>query len=492
MKKINWSSYKTILIAALIIRIIAAIFSKGYGMHDDHFLIVEASASWVDGYDYNHWLPWSPESTGMPEGHSFTYVGINFVFFYVMKFIGVTDPQLLMFINRLFHAMVSLLIVLYGIKITEKISDKKMAIQVGWILALLWMMPFLSVRNLVEITCIPFILSSVWFALRDKNKFDFLVAGLLIGFAVSIRYQVGVFALAFATIYFFKWEWKKFIHYCLGVVIVFSITQGLVDYFIWGYPFAEFYGYATYNANEGTTYIPNNNYFMYVLVMMGVLFIPLGLLVGFGFFRSAKKHFWLFLPTLAFVLFHSFYPSKQERFILPVFPIFLILGVTGYQLIKQTSFVQNLWKWSIRMFWILNIPILLIVSTAYSKKSRVESMYYFYESGEEAKKVLLEGTGGTGVSMPPKFYSGQWYMNFIDRSDTSKLLTVYPGYSYDYIIFYGDGKLDQRVNDYKSIYPEMELKKQCAPSTVDLFMRWLNPLNRNEYIEIWKTGAEPK
>jgi hypothetical protein len=49
-----------VLLIALIPRIIAAIFSKGYGMHDDHFLIIEASQSWVDGYDYNAWLPWTP------------------------------------------------------------------------------------------------------------------------------------------------------------------------------------------------------------------------------------------------------------------------------------------------------------------------------------------------------------------------------------------------------------------------------------------------
>lgn len=492
MKKLDWSSYKTILIAALIIRIIAAIFSKGYGMHDDHFLIVEAAASWVDGYDYNHWLPWSPESTGMPEGHSFTYVGLNFIFFYLMKLIGVSDPQLLMLLNRLVHALFSILIVYYGIKITEKLSDKKLAVYVGWFLALLWMMPFLSVRNLVEITCIPFILASIWFAIKNKGKYDLLFAGLLIGFAVSIRYQVGVFAFTFAAIYFFQREWKKFIHYCLGVVVVFSITQGLVDYLIWGYPFAEFIGYATYNANEGTTYIPNNNYFMYVLVLMGTMLVPLGILMGIGFFKSIKKHYLLFIPTLAFIIFHSIYPSKQERFILPVFPIFLILGVIGYHLITQTNFVKNFWKWSVKIFWVINIPVLLVVSFSYTKKSRVESMYYFYESEDTPGRVLLEGTGGTSISMPPKFYSGHWYISFIDRGDTTKSLTVYDGYSYDHIIFYGSENLEQRIADYKTIYPEMELKKKCEPSKLDLFMRWLNPLNRNEYIEVWKTGVEAK
>ena len=104
LQKFDFSSYKNILIVAFIIRLITAIFSQGYGMHDDHFLIVEASASWVDGFDYNHWLPWSPGSTGSPEGHSFTYVGLNFFIFSALKGIGIADPKVLMLFNRLIHA----------------------------------------------------------------------------------------------------------------------------------------------------------------------------------------------------------------------------------------------------------------------------------------------------------------------------------------------------------------------------------------------------
>src|SRR5574343_1451364 len=110
----RFQSYKLILFVALFVRLIATIFSQGYGMHDDHFLIIEASASWVDGYDYNRWLPWTPGSENTPEGHSFTYVGLNFMYFSIMKWIGVADPQILMFINRLLHALASLIVVWYG------------------------------------------------------------------------------------------------------------------------------------------------------------------------------------------------------------------------------------------------------------------------------------------------------------------------------------------------------------------------------------------
>ena len=80
-KKLDLENYKIILFAALVIRIISALFSKGYGMHDDHFVIIETAASWADGIDNSGWLPWSKQSIGIPQGHSFTYVGINFLFF---------------------------------------------------------------------------------------------------------------------------------------------------------------------------------------------------------------------------------------------------------------------------------------------------------------------------------------------------------------------------------------------------------------------------
>ena len=494
--KFDFKSYRNILIAALSIRIIAAVFSQGYGMHDDHFLVIEASSSWTDGYDYNHWLPGSEGNKG-PEGHSFSYVGLNYVYFSVLKGIGISDPKILMLINRLIHGFFSILVVFFGIKITEVLSNKKNAIIVGWFLALLWVIPFLSVRNLVEMACIPFLMWSIWLMMKNidvehirNNKWNYLFAGLLMGLSVSFRYQVGVFALGFAAYYLFNKKIVQFAVFSFGVLLSFSITQGLVDYIIWGYPFAELMGYFTYNMNEGTGYIPNANYFMYVMVLMGALLFPMGLVMGLGFFKSAEKYFILFLPVILFVIFHSLYPSKQERFILPVLPLFIMLGVMGYESLREKDFWRKTWNFSMKAFWILNIPLLMLASFTYSKKSRVESMYYFYENDIEPYHLLLESTGETGASMVPRFYSGTWFRAITGRKDKSEPLEVKEDYYvFDYIFFYGEEGLEERISDYKGIYPEMELKKICEPSFVDKFLRWLNPRNSNEYIEVWETHA---
>lgn len=488
----RFQSYKLILFVALFVRLIATIFSQGYGMHDDHYLIIEASASWVDGYDYNRWLPWTKGSGGTPEGHSFTYVGLNYIYFSIMKFIGVVDPKILMLINRLIHALASMVVVLYGIKITEKLSNKETATKVGWILALLWIMPFISVRNLVEVAALPFLIYGVWSLIKNKKLVNFLVSGLFIGMAVSFRYQIGVFALGIAAYYFFKWQFKPFLLFSVGVLIVFALTQGLVDYFIWGYPFAEFIGYVTYNMKEGTGYLPNHNYFMYFIVLTGSLFVPLGILVMVGFFKSYKKYALLFIPTMAFILFHTLYPNRQERFVLSVLPFFIILGVMGYQLFKESKTREKIWKISLIAFWVLNIPFLFFSTTMYSKKSRVEAMYHLYNNSIGKEAILLEGSADGRTSMMPKFYAKSWYCSFSDRTDAAQHLLVNPISKYDYIFFFDEKDLQKRIHQYKAIYPKMSLDKKCEPSAVDKLLRDLNPRNANEYIEIWKTNRDRK
>lgn len=487
--RIDWLKYKWIIFGAIAFRLIAVIFSQGYGMHDDHFLIIEASTSWVDGYDYNNWLPWTEGNKG-PDGHSFSYVGLNYIYFLIMKFFGVADPKILMLFNRLIHAALSMIIVVYGIKITRKFSTEQNAVRVGWLLALAWAIPLLSVRNLVETAATPLLILGFWYLIREKGIKDFLWAGLLIGFAVSFRYQIGVFAIGLAAYYFFQWKWKPFLLFCSGVLIVFLITQGVVDYMIWGYPFAEMLGYIMYNMKEGTAYMPNQNYFMYFMVLAGSMLFPFGLLMMTGFFRSWKKYFILFMPTIVFILFHTLYPNRQERFILTILPFFIILGVLGYDLFKNSKAKEKIWKFSWVAFWVLNIPMLFIASTTYTKKSRVESMYAIYGNGKEANLILCEGTGNNSTSMLPRFYCGNWNTGMVNRTDSAQSLKVNDSFEYDYIYFFADKDLTRRVNQYKTIYPKMTLKKKCHPSLIDALMRKLNPRNVNEYIEVWETNAK--
>jgi hypothetical protein len=489
LKKIDFQSFKTILFVGLLFRLIAAIFSEGYGMHDDHFLTIEASASWANHYDYNHWLPWNQGSESKPEGHSFTYVGLNYLFFAVLKAIGFVNPKGLMIVNRILHALLSTLVIYFGIKITEKIASRKNAVIVGWMLALLWLMPFMSVRNLVEMVAIPFLMWGIWYLIKKDvfSRNNIIMAGFMCGIAISLRYQIGIFSVGIAFYYLVKKSWKEFIFFSLGNLISFSITQGIVDFFIWGYPFAEFWSYVTYNMNQGTQYLPNTNYFMYFYVLFGVLLFPFGILVGIGFFRSYKNSMLLFLPTALFLLFHTFYPNRQERFILSILPFFIILGVIGFEGLKEKKFWNSFWNVSYKIFWGLNIFLVCFFSMVSTKYSRINAMYSLYSESKQNPTVLMEGSGDASISLMPKFYGNKWHASFIEKTVLQKD-SIPP--AIDYIFFAGKGNLEQRIRFYKAVYPTLQLHKKCDPSLIDKIVHNLNPRNVNEYIEIWKVDKK--
>ena len=157
-----------LLLVAFIPRLLATIFSKGFGMHDDHYLIIEAAQSWVDGSDYNSWLPKNRPNAD-PTGHSWFYVGLHYYFFSFLDLIGINDPQFKMYIVRLLHGLYSLLIIPPIYFIGKKISNEKLAFSAALIWGLMWFIPNMSVRNLVELVSVPPLMWSTWLLFKESN-----------------------------------------------------------------------------------------------------------------------------------------------------------------------------------------------------------------------------------------------------------------------------------------------------------------------------------
>jgi hypothetical protein len=487
-----------IIIIAFLLRFISVIFAKGFGMHDDHFLVIEASQSWADGEDYNYWLP-SSKINAQPSGHSLFYVGLHYFIFLFFKFINLSDPQVKMFFIRLLHAFLSLFVVFFGYKITEKLSDKSLARKTALIIAVLWIMPWLSVRNLVEVVCIPFLLAGTWLIMRSdikKNVIPLLIsAGLILGISISIRYQVSIFVFGIILVLLIERKIKNLIFMSLGVIISFSLIQGLTDFIIWKRPFAEFTEYVRYNIHNSNDYI-TNSWYTYFLFLAGILIPPVSIFLLSGFFCRWKKNLIIFLPSFIFILFHSFFPNKQERFILPVIPFIIILGIIGWREIEERFFVSRKSKNIIRKCWvfffIINFMLLPFVSTMYSKKARVESMVYLSKY-KNMKSLLLEDSNNSSAKMPPLFYLGQWIhvyeVNNIKTADTLQAsLKTTPIENYPkFVLFFEDKNIAMRIKNIKNIFPDLKFEKVILPGFIDKILFKLNPVNSNQTIYIFRT-----
>lgn len=481
-----------IIYLAVFTRLIAAIFSKGFGMHDDHFLIIEAAQSWVDGHDYNNWLPGST-TDAVPSGHSFFYVGLHYLIFIFLEMLQVFDPQTKMFIVRLLHGGFSLITVYLGYKIAYRISNKNTARTVGLLLALLWFMPFLSVRNLVEIVCIPLLMYGTWLLIKhDDSKTTTtlaFLAGIILGLAFSVRFQTVIFSIGIGLALLIKLRWMRALMLGTGFLLSVAIVQGGIDLYVWGRPFAELEEYIRYNLENATNYI-SNSWYSYTLLILGALIPPISILIFAGFFWSGRKHLIIFLPSFIFLLFHTFYPNKQERFIFPIIPFIVILGIVGWNEIYNKISAKRLIKGFWIFFWIINLILLPVFSTMYSKKARVESMTYLSKY-DNIKSILLEDTEKDNAKLAPQFYLGEWVRYYtVTKSSPIEELSEWArndlNFQPRFMLFFGEENMEKRVVGLKEVYPNIEYETIIEPGLVDKILHWLNPKNANNTIIIYR------
>lgn len=488
-----------IMFVGLFIRLLATIFSRGYGWHDDQFLIIEIAQSWVDGIDYYSWLP-SADGLNPPEGFSFFYVGLHYLLFSFFEFTGIYDPQIKMLFVRLLHALWSVLIIYYGYKITLKLSNIDDAKLVGWILALFWIFPMISVRNLVEYVSIPLLLGGLWIVVNsdnNKNISYWLWAGVLFGLAFNIRFQTMLITGAIGLVILTQKKWKETLFLGLGVLIPIIIFQGGIDYFVWGNPFVQLIEYVNYNMHNATLYIVSP-WYTYVLFLAGILIPPVSLFIFAGFFQQWRKLMILFFPILLFLAFHSYYPNKQERFVVTIMPMLIIIGIIGWQQIKNTylsgRIPRRLIAASWVFFWIINFVLLIPTTVMYSKQARVESMTYMAKYGD-INNFLIEDINQTVLRFPPQFYLQKWYhyqtfmkgddFSYFAKQNSAKPASGQPGF----IMFYQPDDINQRVENMKTIYPDLEFETVIEPGFMDRVMYWLNPINDNQNIYLYRNKS---
>ena len=486
-----------ILIFAAIFRLIAVVFSKGYGMHDDHFLVIEASQSWVDGADYNNWLPSPTNKLIQPSGHSLLYPGLHYLLFSFLQFFGMDNPQSKMYIVRFLHAAWSMIIVYLGYKIALRYSGIKAAKMCGILLSILFFMPMMSVRNLVEFVCIPPLLYATWLLIKNENSTKnspFIFVGFLLSIAFSIRFQTALFIGGVGVTLLVQRKWRETFYVCIGIILGLVLVQSTTDMIIWHRPFMEFGEYVRYNKEHSNDY-GHQQWYLYLLLVAGILIPPISIFLIFGFMRSWKKHLILFLPSFIFFVFHSSFPNKQERFILPVIPFIIILGSIGWcNYMLQSDYWQKNQK-LFRSCWIaffaLNTIPLIFVSGAYSHRNRVESMVYLSEK-KDFNNVLIEQSMNDDYTMPPRFYLKSWKKEFfitsvytldslrtkIKRSPTELIP--------NYVVFNQPEKLDERVNNLKKIYPNLVYETTIEPGFIDKVMHYLNKHNANFTSYIYK------
>lgn len=479
-----------ILLGAAFFRLLAVLFSKGYGMHDDHFLVIEAAQSWVDGKDYNYWIPALSPQVTEPTGHSLLYPGLHYFLFRLVEGFGLSTPQGKMYVVRLLHALLSLTTVVMGYRLADRLQGRRAAKMAGLLLGLLFFMPMMSVRNLAEFVCIPALLYATVLAVShedDRRWKPLLAAGMMLGIACSVRFQTIVFSGGMGLALLLCRRWRHAFAWGAGFVVSLLLVQMVSDMIIWGTPFMELMAYIRYNIDNAETY-GVQRWYNYILLLSGILIPPVSLFLLFGYLRAWRKHLLLFLPAFAFLVFHSSFPNKQERFILPAIPFVIILGSIGWNafLISSKFWTRHpkLYRGIWIFVWSVNALPLFFVSTTYSHRSRVEAMVYLSKK-PDFRELIVEETNHDYTTQPPLFYLRHWTSPLELHSgipvDTlrARIAARLPAQRPNYVVFNQEDHIDARVAAFKQVFPNLTYEATIEPSFVDEVMHWLNHHNAN-------------
>jgi hypothetical protein len=490
--------FHVIIWIGLFFRLLAAFLAKGYGWHDDQFLIIEIAQSWVDGVDFYGWLP-TADGNNIPEGFSFFYVGLHYLLFLFTDSVGITNPEFKMLITRLLHAFWSIPIIYFGYKTTLELSNKSVAIRVGWLLSIFWIYPFIAVRNLVEYTSIPFLMMGLWMVVvarkNDKPFFWWMAAGLIFGMAFNVRFQTLIIPGGIGLALLYEKRWKQTFFLALGTLISMVVIQGSIDFFVWGTPFVQFIEYVNYNMHHAANYVVSP-WYTYLLFLSGILIPPVSLFILAGYFKTWKQLLILFIPILIFLVFHSYYPNKQERFVVTIMPFLMMSGIIGWMQWEETwknskkikQWIKGAWIF----FWVVNFIALIPVTVMYSKKARVESMVYLSRY-DNIQHFLIEDVHQSVLRFPPQYYLKHWirYDTFMreDTLSSYKQRVETGAHVPDFILFYQPDNLQSRVDSMLTIFPDLVYETTIEPGFMDKVLFWLNPINDNQIITIYRNKA---
>ncbi|MBL7191403.1 glycosyltransferase family 39 protein [bacterium] len=478
----------SLMLIAGILRLLAVIFAKGYMASDDHFLVIEIADGWLNGI--NRW------SVGKPPQRSILYPYSVTAIMWLLKQISVTKPDMVMYVVRFVHALWSMTLIpilYYGVK---RFADEKTAFTAGLMGAVFFVMPFMSVRNLVEFVGLPVILAGTLLAdmnLKSEERRNslWLFSGMLLGFAFIIRYQNCTFALGGFIYLLFRREWRGALFFAAGAVSL-VILEAVIDVLSYGKLYLPYINLLKYQSEHVNAFVTNPFYVHFGTVLLGFI-PPFSLLFIWWAVKGAKKMPVTFWGAFAFLFVHSLIPQKQERFILPILPAVMALGMTGYYYSKLKGKAVTKWFW--RWFWAVNTILLIITTFNYSQKARVESMIKL-GAIEDARNIVVINT--EHPMNPPSYYLGReadittiydWdaFYSFADSLENIPMRNI--NIEPLYFVVYTHKPLNHYLFKMTERFHPLEKIEHIKPSLVDALLHFMNPEHNHSkeaYIFRWE------
>ena len=329
-------------------------------------------------------------------------------------------------------------------------------------------------RPMFESVSAPFLFISVIFALlydKFEDKQDLIIALIFFSISFILRPQSCLTSLTLLILPILKKRWKD-LCYVIGAGIIALILTGLPDFFLINKFHGSILKLANYNIAHGEDYGKQPFYYFPVLIFILTL-API-------FIRKYKNDFLkknirqLKAPLFYiffFVLLHSFFPQKFERFLIPILPIlFLLLVPLLYDLILNRNQLKFRW------YSLISINFLLFFfATFFPGQKNITDLSLFVNKNKEITNLI---SVDNAIDWIPRAFINRKEPNieYIKNIDLLKTLKL----NCNSLIITRDNIINFNENDYL-------LKARFDVNPIEKLAHYLNPINnaRRVPLNVW-------
>ena len=403
----------------------------------------------------------------------------------VARGIGVHDPGVEMLLVRLAQAAYSLLVVYFVYRLLERLFSRESAMLGGLLAAAFFAMPVTAVHQLEESVAQVPLLAACWWWQRTEDSHQpaavwGALAGAALGTALILRLPLIGFVAAFVIMVLLRPVTAPRKLTFLGGLALVIVLQGYSNVLInhqWGYSFIQRLGpmlHPQRMALEAQGY-PTSPPWHYVLTLLAALIPPVSVLLLAAAVRGGRQVPLIGVATLAFLVSHSLIANKQERFLLPILPLLLILVVAGLPWLapRIAPVYRGMWWY----FWIVNSALLLVLTFSFAKKDRVAPLLFVYHRHDATGVLVAQYNESFGV---PEYYLGkpQPVLVLVERAQEVHV----SGVPINYVILYSDTPEADRVFLAGALRRNLTLLTTITPSLADRLAHAINPRHNKAHI----------
>ncbi|MCK5128040.1 MAG: hypothetical protein KAR42_17420, partial [candidate division Zixibacteria bacterium] len=461
--------------------------SQGFIHSDDHFDSVEVAYDWLrDGptgeNGYLRWKDWPSEEIGRFPLYTLSL-------FAVMKTYqasGTESLHVMMYGIRFIHMLFSLIPVAVAFGIVRLVSKNyKWAVLAGLLVALNFSLPFLGVRNLIEIVGGNLWAGALYYFYRyrhEDNDDKFLIlAGVITGFAWMIRFQIAFAAL---PIPFILWYEAKAIRpaivYSLSVGAMLFLS-GLLDLIVLGSFASSTVRVLTRDSSLGALYktVP----LMYPAELLAFLVPPFSILVFYLFFRPGfmKRHLLLFISSMSFIICHMSHFNQQERFIMPIIPVMIIMAALAlWEKYKADGYIvknKTLFKWVVIPSVAINLLLLFFMTFSSGHAGQVSPLVWMEKTKEAPSYLVFQPEVKQWMPMDYAGFETPEYAQIRKWEELKAHLSPpWKEKEWSYFLFYPkqDDDLSRYLDSAQAVFGPLERVRDFEPSFYDNLLHLLN------------------